>query len=290
MSRRTSGIAWPKPVRESRCICRNQKARSQRAFVFKHALRAHFPGKTLPVARETVMRIKTVGVRTLVTTRHLQLHTSAALEPTLRVRHQRTADSASPVMLVDDHARDAPEIPGCVKERKDVQADTADNLAIQNRHADPVTRLVGQRQQFFMDQRGRDVISELVQQPRDCGAIGKPRVPRFGLRGVQSASPGFCIDSLDVSRGAQTPAGRVMLPHPSRPSHEPSPQRARKKEKPRRSGAFSLPTWRREPESNRPKRLCRPLHNRFAIAPKADCPDAVRQATDFLFEDRRSIK
>jgi hypothetical protein len=26
--------------------------------------------------------------------------------------------------------------------------------------------------------------------------------------------------------------------------------------------------WRREPESNRPKRLCRPLHNRFAIAPR----------------------
>jgi len=31
-----------------------------------------------------------------------------------------------------------------------------------------------------------------------------------------------------------------------------------KKEKPRRSGAFSLSTWRREPESNRPKRLYRP--------------------------------
>lgn len=29
--------------------------------------------------------------------------------------------------------------------------------------------------------------------------------------------------------------------------------------------------WRREPESNRPTRLCRPLHNRFAIAPEADC-------------------
>jgi hypothetical protein len=25
--------------------------------------------------------------------------------------------------------------------------------------------------------------------------------------------------------------------------------------------------WRREPESNRPKRICNPLHNRFAIAP-----------------------
>src|SRR5690349_620034 len=43
-----------------------------------------------------------------------------------------------------------------------------------------------------------------------------------------------------------------------------------KKEKPRNLGAF-LCFWRREPESNRSKRLCRPLHNRFAIAPKADC-------------------
>ena len=45
---------------------------------------------------------------------------------------------------------------------------------------------------------------------------------------------------------------------------------AMKKEKPRRVGAF-LCFWRREPESNRSKRLCRPLHNRFAIAPQADC-------------------
>ena len=63
--------------------------------------------------------------------------------------------------------------------------------------------------------------------------------------------------------------------------HARRPQAMQKKEKPRRSGAFSLSTWRREPESNRPKRLCRPLHNRFAIAPKADCANAVRQATDF---------
>ncbi len=258
MSRRTSGIAWPKPVRESRCICRNQKARSQRALVFKHTLRARFPGKTLPVARETVMRVKTVGVRTLVTARHLQLHTSAALEPTLRVRHQRTADSACPVTLVDDQTRDAPEIPGCVKERKDVQADTADNLAIQNRHADPVTRLVGQRQQFFMDQRGRDVISELAQQPRDCGAIGKPRVPRFGLRGIQSASPGFCIDSLDVSRRAQTPAASRHATASILPvSRAISATGAEKRKAPPKRG-FSFPTWRREPESNRPKRLSRP--------------------------------
>ena len=25
--------------------------------------------------------------------------------------------------------------------------------------------------------------------------------------------------------------------------------------------------WRREPESNRPTRICNPVHNRFAIAP-----------------------
>jgi hypothetical protein len=44
-----------------------------------------------------------------------------------------------------------------------------------------------------------------------------------------------------------------------------------KKEKPRQVGAFLyINYWRREPESNRPKRLCRPLHNRFAIAPQAD--------------------
>jgi hypothetical protein len=43
------------------------------------------------------------------------------------------------------------------------------------------------------------------------------------------------------------------------------------KEKPRQVGAFLyINYWRREPESNRPKRLCRPLHNRFAIAPQAD--------------------
>jgi hypothetical protein len=26
--------------------------------------------------------------------------------------------------------------------------------------------------------------------------------------------------------------------------------------------------WRRDPESNRARRICNPLHNRFAIAPK----------------------
>ena len=28
-----------------------------------------------------------------------------------------------------------------------------------------------------------------------------------------------------------------------------------------------LSGWRREPESNRPTRICNPVHNRFAIAP-----------------------
>jgi hypothetical protein len=28
--------------------------------------------------------------------------------------------------------------------------------------------------------------------------------------------------------------------------------------------------WRREPESNRPTRICNPVHNRFAIAPQAE--------------------
>ncbi|SIT49125.1 hypothetical protein BN2475_1260008 [Paraburkholderia ribeironis] len=44
-----------------------------------------------------------------------------------------------------------------------------------------------------------------------------------------------------------------------------------KKKSPDESGLFFyINYWRREPESNRPKRLCRPLHNRFAIAPQAD--------------------
>lgn len=45
----------------------------------------------------------------------------------------------------------------------------------------------------------------------------------------------------------------------------PSPDCAQTKKSPDGSGLFFV--WRREPESNRPTRLCRPLHNRFAIAP-----------------------
>ena len=35
---------------------------------------------------------------------------------------------------------------------------------------------------------------------------------------------------------------------------------------PRKGGASQ--DWRRDPESNRTRRICNPLHNRFAIAPK----------------------
>ena len=31
--------------------------------------------------------------------------------------------------------------------------------------------------------------------------------------------------------------------------------------------SYCRKTWRREPESNRPTRICNPVHNRFAIAP-----------------------
>lgn len=48
-------------------------------------------------------------------------------------------------------------------------------------------------------------------------------------------------------------------------------ERNRKTKSPDKSGlSLYIKDWRREPESNRPKRLCRPLHNRFAIAPQAD--------------------
>jgi hypothetical protein len=68
------------------------------------------------------------------------------------------------------------------------------------------------------------------------------------------------------------------------------------KKSPDKSGLFFSTTWRREPESNRPKRLCRPLHNRFAIAPKADyetvatsllTADLHNRFAD-LFDDRRT--
>ncbi len=67
--------------------------------------------------------------------------------------------------------------------------------------------------------------------------------------------------------------------------HEKTP----KKEKPRRVGAFLyINYWRREPESNRPKRLCRPLHNRFAIAPQADWNLAADSQVCLATEDQRT--
>jgi hypothetical protein len=36
---------------------------------------------------------------------------------------------------------------------------------------------------------------------------------------------------------------------------------------PGNTGLAGLRIWRRDPESNRAKRICNPLHNRFAIAP-----------------------
>jgi hypothetical protein len=38
---------------------------------------------------------------------------------------------------------------------------------------------------------------------------------------------------------------------------------------PRQRLLAGLKNWRRDPESNRAKRICNPLHNRFAIAPQA---------------------
>ncbi len=38
--------------------------------------------------------------------------------------------------------------------------------------------------------------------------------------------------------------------------------------------------WRRDPESNRTRRICNPLHNRFAIA-----PDAVGQDRSAFADD-----
>jgi hypothetical protein len=43
-------------------------------------------------------------------------------------------------------------------------------------------------------------------------------------------------------------------------------QHKRKRPEQRMIRAFST-DWRRDPESNRARRICNPLHNRFAIAP-----------------------
>ncbi len=41
-----------------------------------------------------------------------------------------------------------------------------------------------------------------------------------------------------------------------------------------------LSGWRRDPESNRTRRICNPLHNRFAIAPHATHRQSQRTASD----------
>jgi hypothetical protein len=51
------------------------------------------------------------------------------------------------------------------------------------------------------------------------------------------------------------------------------------------SGALVVNRWRRDPESNRTRRICNPLHNRFAIAPCGDqveCYQEEREATASL--------
>src|SRR6185437_11331978 len=61
-----------------------------------------------------------------------------------------------------------------------------------------------------------------------------------------------------------------------------------KRKSPDKSGLFLyINDWRREPESNRPKRLCRPLHNRFAIAPQADW-NLNTDSQIYLAETRRT--
>ena len=40
--------------------------------------------------------------------------------------------------------------------------------------------------------------------------------------------------------------------------------------------------WRRGPESNRPTRICNPVHNRFATAPKTDAYLTTVQALLYL--------
>ena len=42
----------------------------------------------------------------------------------------------------------------------------------------------------------------------------------------------------------------------------------------------SRTVWRREPESNRPQRICNPVHNRFAIAPWGEFSHIDRRACD----------
>ena len=58
------------------------------------------------------------------------------------------------------------------------------------------------------------------------------------------------------------------------------------------AGVLCWGTWRREPESNRRTRLCRPLHNHSAIAPIASPPSLVEGLTleDCLRNEKGSLK
>ncbi len=65
---------------------------------------------------------------------------------------------------------------------------------------------------------------------------------------------------LPVSPSGPLRNDHRILPEPTFPPCRPKMQKAA------RSG-FLREYWRREPESNRPTRICNPVHNRFAIAP-----------------------
>ena len=83
---------------------------------------------------------------------------------------------------------------------------------------------------------------------------------------------------------------REIVLHP--PLHR--PQRAQKS--PESPGLFSSPkclfhlvffVWRRDPESNRTRRICNPLHNRFAIAPLPAEQAAILPAAQAPFSGKK---
>src|SRR5450432_928109 len=47
--------------------------------------------------------------------------------------------------------------------------------------------------------------------------------------------------------------------------------------------------WRRGPESNRPTRICNPVHNRFATAPSPRSPDAISGDIDLMKKGSRGF-
>jgi hypothetical protein len=60
-----------------------------------------------------------------------------------------------------------------------------------------------------------------------------------------------------------------------------APQRLQGRSAKRPANGAAFHGWRREPESNRPQRICNPVHNRFAIAPlsKGIVPYRIRSAS-----------